>query len=401
MPAVYRIVGWPRQCSVDDEASDPHHATVSGERTRVVVVGAGVYGVGVAWELAKRGASVTVLEADDVASGASGGVGTRGVRSNLRSEAELPILKLAQDRWAELAESLGDPSIFRRIGEIEFYEKDADLDEVRAHAQLKERHGIPTRLVQGDELRALEPNLADLIVAALYCERDGSSDHTKTTRSLAAAAKRAGAEIRTGVRVRALVKKGSRIVAVEVESGERICIDGDLVLLANGGVKPLVAPLGPKLVTFDVNPVVLLTTPLREPPSKHLVGHATRPLHAKALADGRFMITGGFVGTVNDETGEGEVPESTIAANLAEAVRVYPMLEDVKIERAVADRFEAISPDRLPVFDRPPDIDNLWIGAGSSGEGWAPSPVYTALLAEWILERERPELLAPFAFRKE
>ena len=344
---------------------------------------------------------MTVLEAKDVAGGASGGVGIRGVRSNLRSEAELPILKRAEDRWGELAEALGDPSIFRRIGEIEFYEKDADLDEVRAHVKRKEAHGIPTRLVQGDELRALEPNLADVIVAALYCDRDGTSDHTKTTRALAAAAKKAGAAIRTGIRVRELVKRRSRVVAVEAESGERIPVDGDLVLLANGGVKPLLAPLGPTLATFDVNPVALLTAPLPEPPSKHLVGHASRLLHAKALADARFMITGGFIGTVSHETGEGEVPESTIAANLAEAVRVYPMLEGVKIERAVADRFEAISPDRLPVFDSPSGIDNLWIGTGSSGEGWAPSPVYTALLADWVLERERPELLAPFALRKE
>jgi sarcosine oxidase subunit beta len=372
---------------------------VSDGQRRVVVVGAGVYGVGVAWELAKRGAGVTVLEANDVASGASGGVGTRGVRSNLRSEAELPILKRAQDRWAELADALGDPSVFGRIGELEFYETDADLDAARAHAKRKAAHGIPTRLVQGDELRALEPNLADVVVAALYCERDGCSDHTATTRGLAAAAKKAGAEIRTGVRVRELVRRGSRVVAVQAESGERVPVDGDLVLLANGGVKALLAPLGPNLPTFDVNPVALLTAPLPEPPSTHVVGHASRLLHAKALADGRFMITGGFVGTVNAETGEGEVPESTIAANLAEAVRVYPMLEGVAIERAVADRFEAISPDRLPVFDRPAGIDNLWIGTGSSGEGWAPAPVYTTLLAEWALEGERPELLAPFALR--
>ena len=43
-----------------------------------VIVGGGVYGAGVAWELAKRGAEVVLLEALQIADGASGGVGVRG-----------------------------------------------------------------------------------------------------------------------------------------------------------------------------------------------------------------------------------------------------------------------------------------------------------------------------------
>ena len=40
-----------------------------------VIIGGGVYGCGTAWELAKQGAEVVLLEANAIASGASGGLG--------------------------------------------------------------------------------------------------------------------------------------------------------------------------------------------------------------------------------------------------------------------------------------------------------------------------------------
>ncbi|HXH11738.1 MAG TPA: FAD-dependent oxidoreductase [Alphaproteobacteria bacterium] len=60
-----------------------------------VIVGGRVYGAGVAWELAKRGAEVLLLEAQQIASGASGGLGQRGVRANGRDLRELALMRLA------------------------------------------------------------------------------------------------------------------------------------------------------------------------------------------------------------------------------------------------------------------------------------------------------------------
>jgi len=74
-----------------------------------VIVGGGVYGAGVAWELARRGADVLLLEAQQIACGASGGLGKRGVRANGRDLRELPLMRLAYDLWPTLAEDIGDP----------------------------------------------------------------------------------------------------------------------------------------------------------------------------------------------------------------------------------------------------------------------------------------------------
>ena len=69
-----------------------------------VIVGGGVYGAGVAWELARRGAEVLLVEAQRVASGASGGLGKRGVRANGRDLRELPLMRLAYELWPSFAD---------------------------------------------------------------------------------------------------------------------------------------------------------------------------------------------------------------------------------------------------------------------------------------------------------
>lgn len=66
--------------------------------SEIVIVDGGIYGIWTAWELAKRGKSVAVLESDSVASGASGGPGKRGIRANGRDPRELPLMAMAYDQ---------------------------------------------------------------------------------------------------------------------------------------------------------------------------------------------------------------------------------------------------------------------------------------------------------------
>jgi glycine/D-amino acid oxidase-like deaminating enzyme len=111
------------------------------------------------------------------------------------------------------------------------------------------------------------------------------------------------------------------------------------------------------------------------------------------------MITGGWLGTLDPKTGRGEPTAESIRANLEEAWAVLPMLRDVTVEFMAADRFEAITADALPVLDRLPGVSNLIVGAGFSGQGYAPAPAYVELLAEWLLDGAKPPALEPFGYK--
>ena len=108
------------------------------------------------------------------------------------------------------------------------------------------------------------------------------------------------------------------------------------------------------------------------------------------------MITGGWLGRVDERQGSGSTIASAVEANLEEAIAVYPVLEGARIEQAVADRLESVTGRMLPVIDFVPGAPNLFVGSGFSGTGWAPSVAYAELIAEWLIEGRRPRLLEPF-----
>ncbi|MGQ0803515.1 MAG: NAD(P)/FAD-dependent oxidoreductase [Actinomycetota bacterium] len=248
-----------------------------------VVGGGGVYGCGLAWEFARRGREVVLLEAETAASGASGGLGQRGIRTNARDPRELPLMKRAHELWPTLADEIQAATGFDRVGHLQLIEREEDVATARARAAEQCRHGIATELVDGRRLRALEPELAPSVVAAMYCAADGVADHTATTRGLARAAERAGAELREHTAVTALRRDGDRVAAVETADGEEIGVGRSVVLLTNTSVPELLEPLGVTVPVFEVLPQALTTEPLDRVPVRHLIGHAHRELALKAL----------------------------------------------------------------------------------------------------------------------
>ena len=369
--------------------------------TDFVIVGAGIYGVGLAWELGRRGARVLVLEAERVASGASGGLGRRGVRSNGRHVAELPLMAMAQRRWRRLARTLGDPRVFERIGHLHLIESEDDLPAAGKQVRLQVAHGVRTELVDGDALHRLEPFLGRQVIASLYAPDDGASDHGVTTRSLARAATQHAVRIARGTHVTGVEQRSGRADVVVTADGRRIPVGHELVLTTNAGTADLLlASFGIRLPFVNVLPHVLVSEPVRRVPVRHVIGHVRRRLSMKPLPGRRIMITGGRLGRVDEQTGRGVAIDAEVAGNLAEAVELYSGLAGVRLARAAADRFEAISADFLPVVDRVPGVVNVLVATGWCGHGWAPAPAYVALMASWLLDGRRPELLAPFGFAR-
>jgi len=364
-----------------------------------LIVGGGVYGVAVAWELATRGATVRLIEARHIAAGASGGPGRRGVRANYRDHRELPLIAQAHKIWPALHAHLGTDPLFERTGHLMLLERPMDLAAAEARVALQNRLGTPTRLLSESELREIEPGLSPAIKAAVFCPEDGVADHGATTGAYAAAAKAAGAEISEGVAARRLLVRGDRVVAVETNQGEELGFTGTLFLLANSGVRELVNPWL-SLPTWNLPFQVLLSRPLADNPVRHLVGHTSRTLSLKREAGGRLMISGGRPGRWDPARDRGETIPEEVMANVADAVAVYPALEGLEIEVADAGHLEADSIDGIPIIDRVPGLTNVIFATGWSGHGWAIAPAVARHLAAWSLEAGHPALLAPFAYRR-
>ncbi|MEZ4864778.1 MAG: FAD-binding oxidoreductase [Caldilineaceae bacterium] len=366
-----------------------------------VIIGGGIYGCTVAWELAQLGAGVMVLEAGEVAGGASGGLGRRGVRANGRDLRELPLMRLAYVQWPTLHEAIGGATGYVRTGHLLLIERQRDLVGAPAQAWMQNQQGIETHFLSQSQTRELEPYVSEQVLGALYCPNDGVADHALTTRSMAKAAQKAGAFLREQTRVTAIEQKGNQVSAVITEAEERILVKKALVVLANAGAAALLqTPFALELPLWARLPQIILTAVVEPMPVQHLIGHAHRRLAMKANPDGRVMISGGWLGRWNSATKRGSTELDQVQSNLADARAVYPCLQEVPIQQAAADRWETECADHIPIIDRSPQCDNLYFGAGWSGHGWAIAPALGRLVAEWVFTGKRAPLLQPFAYTR-
>ncbi len=366
-----------------------------------VIIGGGVYGAGVAWELAKRGAEVLLLEAEQLAAGASGGLGKRGVRANGRDLRELPLMRLAYDLWPSLAAELQSPTGYERVGNLQLIEQPHDLDAAPALAWMQEEQGIPTTLLSAEAVREMEPDLSDRIVGALYCPNDGVADHTATTRSFAQAAQQLGAEVREHTRVVQMERSGQRVTAVVTAEGERLAVNQDVLLMANTSVPDMLqTEFGTTLPVWRMLPQIVLTDPVSPMPVRHLIGHAHRRLAMKSTPDGRIMISGGWRGRWNPDANKGEPQPDQVQGNVAEAVAVYPSLQGIAAHTARTDRTESSTVDGIPIIDQVPGMTNAYFATGWSGHGWAIAPAVCQLLAAWVVGGEASPLLRPFRYER-
>ena len=247
-----------------------------------VIIGGGVYGCAVAWELARRGAEVELLEAAHIASGASGGLGRRGVRASGRDIRELPLMMEAYEIWPTLAEQLGGPVRYERPGQLMLIEREQDRLRQEAQLFVQNQNGIESHMLTGDEVREREPYLSEAILAAIYTPNDGTSDHTATTRSYADAARRQGAVIREGCAVERLERSAGRVSAVITADDERIEVGKEVLLVSNAHIQHfLQRELGVTLPLWRIYPQVMHTESVDPMPVHHLIGHASRVLAIK------------------------------------------------------------------------------------------------------------------------
>lgn len=371
----------------------------------VVIVGGGIYGSSLALDLATAGASVTLLEADDIAAGASGGPGERGVRANHRDIRELPIAAVSLERWRQLQLTIEGGVGYRRIGGLHLFDVPYGLREhevmgqMRAMAAIQNAMGIPSELLDREEVLRREPELAKGIAGGVFCPNDGVGDHTFATRQLAAEAAKAGAVIRTGAKVAEILSTNGKATGVRLADGETMPVGGHLVLLANAGLLPLLKPhLLPheRMPIWNLMPQMMYVTNPEKRTVNHLLSHAHRRLSIKQLPDATMMLSGG-VSVAYAPNGIWEGSLSSAAINLTDAISTLPFLDRSEFLKVDASRVESVALDHIPIIGQAEALANTLYGYAWSGHGFAIALGFTKYLTDWLLSGEKPAALEPFS----
>lgn len=362
----------------------------------VVIIGGGISGAAAAFELAREGHAVTLLEARALAGMASGWT-LAGVRQSGRDPAELPLAQAAVRRWGMLDETLSGDTGYRRGGNLRLARDAQEVEVVRRLVETQRAAGLEIEFVDGNAaVRAIAPALSERILAASLCPSDGHADPVATVNAFAAAARRHGADIREGVAVRRVLVGGGRVTGVETDGGR---IEAPCVVLAAGvHVPALLAPLGLSLPLTLRQVSVLQTEPLA-PLLSQVFGVANADCAGRQQNDGRLRVTTGlghWQRPLDAWQSEDFHPRTTEVVAMVERIgAILPALKEARLNRVWGGLID-LTPDSLPVFDAPDAVPGLVIAAGFSGHGFCLGPVTGEIVADLALGRLPRHPVAPF-----
>ncbi|MHA6628788.1 NAD(P)/FAD-dependent oxidoreductase [Pseudonocardia sichuanensis] len=357
---------------------------------RVVVIGSGISGAGVAYHLARRGVDVIVV--DDAQAGRATAAGA-GIVSPWAAAAEdhfriaAPAAGYYPRLVAALAEDTPEPTSYTVVGAlVASHDGDALRAVQRRVAARAGAHPVAGAgaLLDEAQARALFPPLAPGL-SAVHVTGGARVDGRQVRASLLDAARRRRAQLRTGTA--ALAADGARV------DGERL--DADAVVVAAGAwSRQLVAPLG---VDLPVAPQRGQITHLRVTPEQDtalwpVVSPSGSGHYLLAFEDSRVVVG------ATRETGAGFDHRVTAAGQLEvlqEALTVAPGLRAATLlETRVG--FRPATPDGGPVLGALPGHPNVVLATGFGPSGLTLAPYAGALIAEVVLGEEPGLDLNPY-----
>jgi glycine oxidase len=348
----------------------------------VVVVGAGVVGCAVACELARRGAAVEIVDerlAGMGATQASAGILAPFIEARERSpflDLTVRSLELFDDFVARAAAESGQSVLYRRTGTLDVATHEARLDELRLVAAALESRGVRADLIDGPSARRQEPNLSDGVTGALLIPSHGFVAPGELTRALAMAARRHGAQLVEGSKVKGISTRDGDLV-VKTERGPLTC---DTVVLAAGSwsgcidIEGLPSRVPVRPVRGQLLHLAWSGAPLRR---------VTWASHCYLVPweDGTLLV-----GATVEEVGFDERTTVAGVRGLLEGVsEIVPQAASAGFISARAGLRPA-APDQLPIVGRSAAMPSLVYATAHYRNGVLLAPLTAVLVADLMLD---------------
>ena len=364
---------------------------MSRQTVDVVVAGAGVIGLAVAWRAAQAGLSVTVVD-DAPGAGASRAAAGMLAPVTEASYGEQALTALALDsvgRYpafvADLEQASGLPVPLRTAGTMLV---GFDEDDVRVLADLSAFHaelGLDTTRLTPREARRREPSLSPRVRGAVHAEGDLSVEPRSLHAALLVACARAGVVL-VRERCTSLLVDDGRAVGVVTGSGE---VRGGQVVLALGAWSARL----PGVPSLPVRPVKGQVLRLR---GEALLGGTVR-----ALVRGRqvYLVPHGdhglVVGASVEELGfDGRVTAGAVLDLLHDAVEVVPGVTELELVETFAS-WRPGTPDNGPLLGES-SLPGLVLATGHHRNGVLLTPVTADLTAALLATGALPAQAAAF-----
>jgi sarcosine oxidase subunit beta len=355
----------------------------------IVVIGGGVNGTSIAFNLAERGAKNIVLLEKETLAGGPTGRSSAILRQHYSNEVTARMAYESLKEFRDFSQRVGGECGYVQTGFMMIVDS-RDAEGLKKNVEMQQRIGIKTKLIKSSEVKQIDPHLnTDDFLYAAYEPDAGHADPVLTTSAYGEAAKKLGVHILQKTRVISMKTRENRIIGVETDKGT---IETRTVIAAAGPWTPtLVAPVG---ITLPIHACRAQLCILERPAQMR---EAVHPIYADLVhsiyirpEEGRQTL----VGSIDPKEAEDRAPNPDQYKEAVDTDFRDEMLE--KLEKRVPVLKHGlykggwvglydISPDWHPVIDQV-GPEGLYIVAGFSGHGFKLGPATGDLVANLVIK---------------
>lgn len=312
----------------------------------------------------------------------STGQNAGGFRYQFATSVNIELSKVSIGMMERFADEMDQEVGIKRCGYLFLLDNDADLAQFRANVAVQNAHGVPSRVVDVDEIRALAPEVElSGIIGGTWCPRDGIVDPHALLQGYVSNASRLGASLHTSTEVIGIDVSHGRVQGVVTTAGT---IATSTVVIAAGpwsravgalaGVDLPIEPIRRQIAVTSAIPGLRADFPFVIDFSRALYFHREGP--------------GILTGMSNRDERPGfdiRVDDAWRERHLEAAMARLPLLADTGLAAEWAGLYE-VTPDDQPILGRLPQVEGLMVCAGFSGHGLMHGPAAGLLIAEEVLD---------------
>lgn len=356
------------------------------KKADIVIIGGGVVGCSIAYNLAKLGAkNIILLEKNTLASGATGRCGA-GIRQQFGTKMNCILARESIKIFENLSQELEYDIELNQGGYLILAYTEKEVNQFKKNVALEQSLNIKARFITVEEAKEIVPPLnTEGILAATFCPTDGHANPFKTNFAYAEAAQRLGVKIYTFTEVKEIETENHKIVAVNTDKGKVLT---PMVVNAAGGYSGIIGKMvGVDIPVYSQRHQILITEPV-DPLFRPMLMSFSRNFYCQQTPHGSIIM--GF-GDPNERK-DGDIGSSwQFAQEMAQKMTaVLPLLKEVSMIRQWAGLYN-MSPDAQPILGEHPQIEGFYMAIGFSGHGFMLAPITSKLIAELIL-KERTSL---------
>ena len=364
-------------------------------RADVVIVGGGINGCSLAYQLAKKGLEVVLLEKNYIASGATGRCGA-GIRQQWSTKENVKLAMESVKIFERLSREFGDIG-FRQGGYLIAIHDDNEMKQAEKNVEMQRSLGLKVSIIDSDEITKIVPIL-DVegmhAIGATFCPTDGHADPFKTTFAYAREAVKNGAEILTHTEVKAISKNNGRINSVKTDNGE---IKTSFVVDAAGvWSKEIARMAGIEIPNVPYRKEIIVTERIK-PLFKAMVISFKDGIYFSQQDEGQIL---GGIPNPHERKGYLTMPTFSFLTHMAKTLTRYaPSLSYIRVLRHWTGFYD-VSPDARPIIGEDPNVKGFIHCHGFSGHGFMLSPMVTKILTEYIADNKPSDFLESLSIER-